>query len=165
MCKLVSCFIKASIIQEHKEEYESCFVLSVLPYYHNDDIDLGIKIMTHNLLKNSFNKGNIIQRDIDKLYDAIQIVLWQLTTTVSNGCHLIIIPIKSCVFGNFDEQNSASFTDVKNVISSFGSFYANFIENPSVLNTIEEKFFDYQFSHNNRSLLKIWKKAEVSDGS
>ena len=84
---------------------------------------------------------------------------------MSNGCHLIIIPIKSCVFGNFDEQNSASFTDVKNVISSFGPFYANFIENPSVLNTIEEKFFDYQFSHNNRSLLKIWKKAEVSDGS
>lgn len=59
MCKLVSCFIKVSIIQEHKEERESYFALSVLPYNHNDDIDLGIGIMTRNLLKNSLNEGNI----------------------------------------------------------------------------------------------------------
>ena len=69
---------------------------------------------------------------------------------------------KSCAFVNIDEWDSVSFIDVENVISSFDRLYAKFIEDPSILNTIEEEFMDYQaFTR----VSDIYEKAEVSDRS
>ena len=72
---------------------------------------------------------------------------------------------KSCVFVNFGEQDSVSFTDVENVISSFDSLHAKFIEDPSVSNTIEEEFMDYLFFAEEQISSDIQKKAEMSDRS
>ena len=52
---------------------------------------------------------------------------------------------KSSVFVNFGEQDSVSFTNVENAISSLDRIHAKFIEDPSILHTIKEKFMDYLF--------------------
>ena len=61
MCKLASHFIKASIIQQHKEESKLFSALSVSPDNQKDDIDLRVVIMTCNLLKKSLDEGDITQ--------------------------------------------------------------------------------------------------------
>ena len=69
MCKLASNFIKASIIQQHKEESKLFSALSVSPDNQKDDIDLRVGIMTRNLLKKSLDEGDITQRSFtNKLF-------------------------------------------------------------------------------------------------
>ena len=71
---------------------------------------------------------------------------------------------KSCALANSDDRDSVSSTDVENVISSFGRLHAKFIEDPSILNTIEEEI-SYQSFTREQISSDILKKAEVSDGS
>ena len=71
---------------------------------------------------------------------------------------------KSCAFVNFDERDSVSFTDVENVIISFGRLHAKFIEDPSILNTTKE-LMDYQSCTQGQISSDIWKKADMSNGS
>lgn len=83
--------------------------------------------MTLNLLKKSLDEGGITQRDVEKFYDGVRIIF----ITTYNYC-LKWLPLdhsfyKSCAFVNFDEQDSFSFTDVENVISSFSRLHEKFI--------------------------------------
>ena len=72
MCKLASRFIKANIIQQHKEESKLFSALSVSLDNQKVDIDLEIVIMTCNLLKKLFDEGDITQQqDVDKFYDGV----------------------------------------------------------------------------------------------
>lgn len=162
MCKLASHFFKASITQQHQEESKSFSALSILPDNQKDDIDLWVGIITLNLLKKSLDEGGITQRDVEKFYDGV----WIFFITTYNYC-VKWLPLdrsfyKSCAFVNFDERDSFSFTDVENVISSFGRLHEKFIEDPFILNIIDEEFMGYQSQEQIPS--DIWKKAEVRDG-
>ena len=52
---------------------------------------------------------------------------------------------KNFAMVNFDECDSFSFTNVENLISSFGCLHAKWLEEPTILNTKAEESVDYQF--------------------
>lgn len=51
---------------------------------------------------------------------------------------------KNFAWVNFDECDSFSFTNVENLISSFGCLHAKLLEEPTILNTKAEESMDYQ---------------------
>ena len=110
------------------------------------------------------NEGDITEAQVGVFYDGVR----QFFVTTYKYC-VKWLPlddpfIKSCIFVDFERRNSVTFDDVQTVISSFTRIHSKLVEEPVLLNTVEEYFMDYQSLTKEEFLQKPGKTLKLETG-
>ena len=69
------------------------------------------------------------------------------------------------MFVDFEKRNNINFESIQEVIQSFNIINKKLIKDPSLLNTVEEEFIDYQALAKDDIPSSIWEVAKLSDNS
>ena len=72
--------------------------------------------------------------------------------------------LKHCVFVDFEKRSKVTFENIQEVINSFSRINATIINDPAILDTVEEEFLDYQAMAESDIPNDIWEAALKSDG-
>ena len=164
MSKLASRFIKSLSIQDQKLSNSSLATLDIDIKNQKDNINLGIGIITCNILKRLFNNGDIVQNDADCFFNGVH----DFFVKAFNYCIKLLLLddsfIKNLVFIDFEKRNNINFESIQ-VIQSFNIINNKLIKDPSLLNTVEEEFIDYQTLTKDDIPSSIWEVAKLSDNS
>ena len=128
-------------------------------------INLGHGIVTRNILKRLFSNGDIAQNNVDCFFNGVRDFFVKAFNNCVKWLQLDDSFIKSSVFVDFEKRNGISFDGVQEVIQSCNVIINNLTEEPSLLNTVEEEFMDYQAMTKDNILSTIWEAAKLSDNS
>ena len=165
MSKLASRFLKPLSIQNHKESNSSLATIDIDIENQKDGINLGHGIVTRNILKRLFSNGDIAQNNVDCFFNGVRDFFVKAFNNCVKWLQLDDSFIKSSVFVDFEKRNGISFDGVQEVIQSCNVIINNLTEEPSLLNTVEEEFMDYQAMTKDNILSTIWEAAKLSDNS
>ena len=165
MSKLDSRFIKPLSIQNHKESNSSLATLDIDIEKQKDDINLGIGIATCNILKRLFDNGDIAQNDVDCFFNGVCDFFVKAFNYCVKWLPLDGSFIKNSVFVDFEKRNDINFDSIQEVIQSFNVINNKLIEDPSLLNTVEEEFMDYQAQTKDDIPSSIWEAVKLSENS
>ena len=142
--KLASRFIKPLTIQNHKESKSYLAFLDTDIENQKDDINLGIGIVTCNIVKRLFDSGDTVQIDFDCFFNGVRDFFVKAFNYCAKWLLLDNSFIKNSVFVYFEKRNDINVDRTQEFIQSFSVINKKIIEYPSLLNTVEEKFIDYQ---------------------
>ena len=144
MNKLAGRFIKPEVIQEIRNEEKSFAKLDISLQNQKDDIDLGIGILTKRKVKQLLENGYISQEAFDKFFDGARVFF----SKAYQYCVMWLPPedslLQNCKFFDFDLRSTSLFDSVQRTVESFDTINRQLIERPELLDTLEEKFMEYQ---------------------
>ena len=73
--------------------------------------------------------------------------------------------LKHCQFVDFEKRRNSSFDCVLRTIEHFSTIHAKLIEQPELLDTLEEEFLEYQALMNDDITQSIWNETLIQDTS
>ena len=71
--------------------------------------------------------------------------------------------IKHLVLVDFQNRNEVTFDYIESVLQIFNRIPKAIVQDPSILNVVEEEFLDYQVLSNHDIPDNIWESAKLSD--
>ncbi len=163
MHKLASKFIKPAIIQEHKSKKLSFAKMDISTENQRDDISLGIGPITRNTIKRLLDSGEVDQVKVDQFFDAVRAFFMQAYKYCVQWLPLDNSFLKNCVFVDFQKRAEVCFSHVEETVSCFKRVHETILEDPTMLDGVEEQFLDYQGMCETDIPQNIWEAAQIGD--
>ena len=103
-------------------------------------IDLAIGIVTRRTLKQLFENGDISQANLDNFFDGARAFFSRAYEYCVKWLPLEDPLLKHCQFLDFEKRSNSSFDCVLRTIENFSNIHAKVIEQPELLEMLEEEF-------------------------
>ena len=82
------------------------------------------------------------------------------TTTACNGYPIDDEFLKACIFVDFGKCNNVTFRDIETTITNINQ---HIIDDPSMLDTVEEQFLNFQALAETDIPTNVWEEAVVQE--
>ena len=161
--KLASKFVKPSVIQVHKTAGLSFADLDVSLESQRDDVELGIGITTRATVMKLLKTGDVDSKKVDKFFDATRAFFATAYKYCVHWSPLDDEFLKACIFVDFGKRNDVSFRDIETTIHSFTHINRHIINDPSMLDVVEEQFLDFQAMADTDIPANVWEESLVQE--
>ena len=161
--KLLSKFIKASVIQMHGEE------LGDVPFENSENhLDISkvfVGLVTRSKLNKKLNEGDVTDRDVKKFYTSVFAFYTTAVSYVLKWFPLHEDVTRDSQFVDFTNKEKCDFS----MVCTFVDKYSKLLKfSARELDQVSEEFFDYQAMSKEEIPKEVWDDAvcyEVGEGT
>ena len=107
--------------------------------------------------------GDIDQNDADKFFEGVRNFFVKTCNYCVESLQLDDVFIKHSVLVDFEKRNEVTFHYRQTISQTFNKIHKAIVQDPSILNVVEEEFLDYQALSNHYIPDNIWGSAKLSD--
>ena len=142
--KLAAKFVKPKIVMAHKQEKGSLKSLDISFENQKEDENLSIGMVTKAKLRRLLDEGDTDLQSIYKCYDGVRAFYSTAFAYCTKWLPLENTLLKNCIFVDFEQRYACSMDNVEEVLSSLEHIHLDMINNPRVMDILEEEFLVYQ---------------------